>query len=211
MINLALVEDEAFYRNGLKAFFEKSEDYQLIMAVDSAEKFLKYYNESMDIDILLLDVQLPGASGLDLAKTMNRRAPDIEMVMLTIESDEETIFNALTVGVNHYLLKLSSFEEIDEKLKSIQGGCAALDPRVAKKIVQYFSPKKNVTADHNLVKKELQIVLFIVDGLSYNDIAKKMGMTVDGIRYYIKRIYKKLQVNSRSEVIQQYLKGNLID
>jgi len=208
MIKVAIIEDNHDLRNRLKEFMGKSESMECISAVDSIEKFMKYYTSDRKPDIILTDIGLPGISGIEGIPHLRKLDASIEVIMLTVYQDPDKIFKAICAGATGYLLKDLSFGELETQLVSIrEKGGSILSPQVARRVLDYFQPSSgNVqTKKDKLSDKEQKIVVFLVDGLSYQKIADHMGMSIDGIRYHIKNIYKKLQVTSKAEVIKKYL------
>ncbi len=208
MIKVAIIEDNHDLRDRLRDFMGKSKALECISAVDSIEKFMKYYTAERKPDIILTDIGLPGISGIEGIPHLRKLDTSMEVIMLTVYQDPDKIFKAICAGATGYLLKDLSFDELETQLVSIrEKGGSILSPQVARRVLDYFQPSSgNVqTEKDKLSDKEQKIVVFLVDGLSYQKIADHMGMSIDGIRYHIKNIYKKLQVTSKAEVIKKYL------
>ncbi len=208
MIKVAIIEDNHDLRDRLRDFMGKSKALECISAVDSIEKFMKYYTAERKPDIILTDIGLPGISGIEGIPHLRKLDTSMEVIMLTVYQDPDKIFKAICAGATGYLLKDLSFDELETQLVSIrEKGGSILSPQVARRVLDYFQPASgNVQTEKNkLSDKEQKIVVFLVDGLSYQKIADHMGMSIDGIRYHIKNIYKKLQVTSKAEVIKKYL------
>jgi len=208
MIKVAIIEDNHDLRDRLRDFMDKSNALECISAVDSIEKFMKYYTPEIKPDIILTDIGLPGISGIEGIPHLRKLDSTIEVIMLTVYQDPDKIFKAICAGATGYLLKDLSFDELESQLVSIRDkGGSILSPQVARRILDYFQPSSgNIQVEKdNLSDKEQKIVVFLVDGLSYQKIANHMSMSLDGIRYHIKNIYKKLHVTSKAEVIKKYL------
>ena len=211
MLKLAIVEDEKDYRESFKEYFTKqSEDFQCVFAVDSVEKFHKYYNESLEIDIVLLDVKLPGVSGVKAIAPILKLKEGMEIIMLTGINDSDTIFQAITSGASGYLLKNLTFSEVEKELQNTLNNGAAISPEIARKIIKYFQPAPMLSlsypSERKLNGKEMQIVQLLVDGKTYTQIAPLLGLSVNGIKYHVKSIYRKLQIKSKGELIKTFLK-----
>ena len=209
MIKVNIIEDNNDLRERLKEMMAKSKMLDCILAVDSIERFMKYAPRNQTPDIILTDIGLQGISGIEGIPHLRKRYPEAEVIMLTVHNDPDKIFKAICAGATGYLLKDHSFEELERQLVSIkQKGGSALSPQVARRVLDYFQPNKKrtpTTQEANLSAKEQQIVIFLVDGLSYQRIAELLGISIDGVRYHIKNIYKKLQVKSKAEVIKKFL------
>ena len=159
------------------------------------------------MDILLLDIQLPGKSGLEALPIIKSKLPDVCIVMLTVFSDDETVFQALRLGAEGYIEKDFTKHEFRRLLLSVMSGGAPLSPGVAKKIVTYFHPPLalfNLPKKNGLSKKEKLILDNLVQGLSYKEIAKTQHISINTVRHHVKNIYKKLQVNSRAKIMEKY-------
>lgn len=212
MLKLAIIEDNDQYRELLKDYFaQNSLKIECVYAVDSVEKFFKYYSKNLELDIILVDIQLKGVDGIKGVNQLRRTLKDsIEFIMLTSFDDSNKIFQALTAGATGYLLKNMTFEEIEEELlKTVENG-AAMSPQIARRIIKYFNPSKSVletSFDDALNEKEIQICKLVVDGKTYEEIAPILGLTINGLKYHVKSIYKKLQIKSKSEIIKRYYKN----
>ena len=211
MINIAVIEDELELRQVYSEFFAQSEQFDCVLAVDTVEKFLKFHRDFLEIKVILLDVNIYGVSSIPMIPLIKQREPDAEIILYTVVDDYDSIFQAICLGATGYLLKDISLEGLEQGLKDImrQNG-ALLSPVIAKKIMSYFS-KKNTPApspdseNNQLNDKEYKITTLLIDGHEYEKIASFMDLSVDGVRYYIKSIYKKLQVNSRKELVKKFV------
>jgi len=211
MLTVGLIEDNNEYREELKNYFSKESDLiSCPFAVDSVDKFLKYYSLEMGLDILLLDIQLAGVDGIKgLPKIRKKYGEQFEIIMLTSFEDPQLIFQSLMAGATGYLLKSMTFNEIELELIKVSKNGVAMAPQVARRIIRYFnpSPKKILGVEQpKLNDKELQICQLVVDGKTYEEIAPMLGLTINGLKYHVKSIYKKLRVRSKSGLIRRFLK-----
>ena len=212
MLNLAIVEDDREYRDSFKEYFsKKSEHFQCVFSVESVEKFHKYYNDNLEIDIVLLDVKLPGMNGVKAIPSINRLRDELEIIMLTGIEDTDIIFQAITSGASGYLLKNLTFAEVEKELLNTLENGAAISPEIARKIIKHFQPSKqmsfNSPSKEKMNAKELQIIQLLVDGRKHSEIATMLGLSINGIKYHVKNIYRKLQVKSKSELIKSFFKN----
>lgn len=207
MIYIAIIEDDALVRNNLAAFFEQQEEIQCVMAVSSAELFLQESAKTPRLDIVLSDIGLPGVDGIVAIPLIKKRFPEVAIVMLSVYADSERIFKALCAGAVGYLQKDTPLEDVLDALKIIDKGGSIMSPAIARKVVEYFAPKR--TYNELLTAKEQQVIAAMVDGLSYKMIADRLGISLETVRQHIKNIYRKLQVNSKSEVITRSLRGEI--
>ncbi|MCA0236890.1 MAG: response regulator transcription factor [Bacteroidetes bacterium] len=210
MFNIAIIEDDPMLREELTDFFKKSKQIYCALVVDTIEKFQHFYRPFMQIDIVLLDINLPGLSGLEGIGVVRNLLPDAEIIMHTVVNDHDTIFKCICAGATGYLLKNGDLPELESTLLSIKenDGCA-LTPSVARRIISYFQPKSRQKNDLLLSEQELKVIRFLVDGLSYQEVSDALNISINGVRYHIKNIYKKLHVKSKSALLRRYWEGGL--
>ncbi|MGM0546066.1 MAG: response regulator [Bacteroidota bacterium] len=207
---VGIVEDNKKIRDLIQRYLDMQEELSCPVAVDSVEEMMDYLKEHPQPDVILMDIQLPGMSGIKGMSLIKEKYDGIDIIMLTVYHDSHKIFNALRAGASGYLLKHTSLPEIkDSILKLIEGG-APMSPQIARKVIKHFqenAPKKNTDSD--LTPREHDIVNGLVDGLSYKMIADRYDISIDTVRAHIRNIYKKLHVNSKAEVIAKSLKGEI--
>lgn len=207
---IAIVEDKVSIREMYRAFLDAQEQFNCKSAFDTVEELLDNMRHGFRPDVILMDIDLPGMSGIDGMKLIKRQYPDTEIMMLTIYHDSHKIFDSLCAGASGYLLKHSTPDELKEAVDLLLKGGAPMSPQIARKVITHFSsPKVNPDPDHNLTSRELEIIQGLVDGLSYKLIADRMDISIDTVRAHIRNIYKKLHVNSKAEVIAKSLRGEI--
>jgi DNA-binding NarL/FixJ family response regulator len=206
-IKLGIVEDEPLVLENLTIFFEHQPDIEVVLTANSVEDFLEKV-EGTSLDVLLLDIGLPGMSGLEAIRIIKNFNPAPDVLMLTSFDDSDKVFKALCAGADAYLLKRTPLQSIREAIITVHKGGSYMSPSIARKVINYFAPK-NTSKDELLTSRQLQIVEGLVDGLSYKMIADKYLISVETVRDHIKKIYKKLHVNSKAEVIKKRLSGEI--
>lgn len=207
MINIAIIEDDSLVRHTLTALFEQQDNMLCMLAVQSAELFLKKATEIPCPDIVLSDIGLPGMDGIEAIQPIKRQFPEAAIIMLSVYTDNDRIFKALCAGAVGYLEKDTPLKDIVDAIEVIHKGGSVMSPAIARKVVEYFAPRR--TYKEPLTAKEQQVIAAMVDGLSYKMIAARLGVTLETIRQHIKNIYRKLQVNSKGEVIVKSLRGEI--
>lgn len=207
---VGIVEDNKKIRDLIQRYLDTQEELKCPVAVDTVEEMLEYLEEHQKPRVILMDIQLPGMSGIKGMGVIKDKYPEIDIIMLTVYHDSHKIFNALRAGASGYLLKHTSLPEIKESVIKLIDGGAPMSPQIARKVINYFqenAPKKNPESD--LTPREHDIVNGLVDGLSYKMIADRYDISIDTVRAHIRNIYKKLHVNSKAEVIAKSLKGEI--
>ncbi|MCB9306126.1 MAG: response regulator transcription factor [Lewinellaceae bacterium] len=210
-IHLAIVEDDPVIRESLESYLEAHPALQFTVVADSVEHFLAQVEKPLrtpQIDLLLLDIGLPGMSGIEGIRHIRQKLPEADIVMLTTFEEEDKIFKSLCSGACSYISKRTPLATIQEAIFTIHRGGSFMSPSIARKVVQYFMPKERKETDI-LSPRQQQIVQGLVDGLSYKLIADKLSISIDTVRDHIKHIYRALEVNSKAEVIRKALEGEI--
>ena len=209
MIKIAIVEDDSTIREAIKDFLDSKENLSCNMAYESVESLLSVLNKENKPDVILMDIGLPGMSGISGIKLIKERFPDINTIMLTVYHDTHKIFQSLCAGASGYLLKNSPFSEIKKAIEIVNSGGSTMSPQIARKVIEHFQTGEKIPVESNLTDKEKEIVSCLVDGLSYKMIATEENISIETVRSHIKNIYKKLQVHSKAEVIKKSLTGEI--
>lgn len=204
---LAIVEDIEDIRVTLADYFRQQQEIASVLAVDSMEAFFDALSEGYQPAVVLSDIGLPGINGIDGIKHIKEGYPDTDIIMLTVFNNSERIFKSICAGATGYALKDTPLPELKKAILDVHAGGSYMTPSIARKVMEHFMPKKS--GDDLLTGKEKQIVIAMTEGLSYKLIADRLSLSIDGVRFHIKNIYRKLQVNSKAEVIGKYHKGEL--
>lgn len=210
MAVIGIVEDNKKIRDLIQRYLDMQKDMECPVAVDSVEEMLEHLEEHQKPNVILMDIQLPGMSGIKGMEIIKSKYPEVEIIMLTVYHDSHKIFDSLKAGASGYLLKHTSLPEIKESIENLLKGGAPMSPQIARKVISHFNeeaPKKN--EDSMLTNREQDIVNGLVDGLSYKLIADRYDISIDTVRAHIRNIYKKLHVNSKAEVIAKSLRGEI--
>ncbi|MFK7773441.1 MAG: response regulator [Saprospiraceae bacterium] len=207
MIKVGIIEDDSFVRNELVKIIKMSSKLEYILSSESAENFLKYFPD--ELDIVLLDIELPGMTGIEALPKIRTKNGAVEVVMLTAFRDSDRIFKALRAGASGYMLKDNSLDKIEQTLIDLKEGVPALSPDIARRMITFFNQKRTTVKDIQLTEKEGEVLKYLIDGLSYKMIANEMDNSINSVRYHVKNIYKKLHINSRPELVKLYLDGKI--
>ncbi|MEL6123087.1 MAG: response regulator transcription factor [Bacteroidota bacterium] len=200
-ISIAIIEDEAIVRRSIVSFFEAIEGYQISYQADSVEAFLETVESSSAVDIILLDINLPGICGIQGLPKIKSECPTAKVIILTTFEDPEHIFEALQRGAISYILKRSPIWEIKSTIDTVHAGGAYMSPSVASLVIRSFDRTKDQDDFEQLSPRQKEVLDGIVDGLSYKKIAKRLSISEHTTNDHVKAIYKRLHVNSKSEAI----------
>ncbi|RZL66613.1 MAG: response regulator transcription factor [Pedobacter sp.] len=206
-ITVLIFEDNQNLRFSIETMLEWNADFKLLKAMPDAntvEETLKNYQP----DVILMDIDIPGTNGINALKKIRATNQTVNVIMLTVFDDETNIFDAICAGANGYILK-KNFDQIPAAIMDVMAGGAPMTSSIAKKVLS-FIPKKHEDRKQTLellTARETEILEHVVKGFSYKMIASELDISVETIRSHIKKIYKKLQVNSATEAIYKYNQG----
>ena len=209
MINVAIIEDDQVIRDGIKEYLNNQTDIVCGTAKETVESFLAVLNDENIPDVILMDIGLPGMSGISGIKIIKEKYPGINILMFTVYYDSNKIFQSLCAGASGYLLKNIPFSEIKSAIEIVQSGGSFMSPQIARKVIDHFQKGRKKAVKSPLTKKEQEVVLGLVDGLSYKMIAEKGFISLETVRTHIKNIYKKLHVHCKADVIRKSLSGEI--
>lgn len=202
---LALVEDDPSLRETLSEIVAPSPDWVVTAVYSSAEEALAAIPLNPP-EILLMDIQLPGLSGIECVARLKELCPEIQILMVTVYDNNDRIFEALAAGAAGYLLKRDAPEKLLEALQDLLAGGSPMSSAIARKVVQHFQKAPNPKVmDHDLTPRELQILEELVKGSLYKEIASELKIGVETVRTHLRNIYAKLQVRTRTEAVVKYL------
>ena len=207
MIRLAIIEDNALYRAALKTYISSIKEIQIVYLESSVEGLLS--NLALKPDVVIMDIDLGKESGIEGVQKIRQVFPDAGIFMLTVFEDDEKIFQSIKAGALGYLLKKDPPGKIVDAIQNIYKGESVMNGQIARKVLNYFSNPKTATPDfetYNLTKREKEILLLLMDGLSYKEIATKCFISIDTINSHIRKVYTKLNVHSRSEIAAKFRK-----
>ncbi len=201
---VVVVEDDFRLQQHLIKMLENPPDIECLYAVSSAEEAL----ERVPVyppDVVLMDINLPGKSGIDCIHDIKKRVPQLEIVMLTAYEEEDNIFRALKEGASGYLLKSSTPDDIFSAIRDVFSGGAPFSSHIARKVAQYFRQEKQIEDDNGkLSARERDVLELLASGYIYKEVADKLDITLETVRTYVKRICLKLHVRSKVEAIIKY-------
>ncbi|MEX0722050.1 MAG: response regulator transcription factor [Balneolaceae bacterium] len=208
MIKVGIIEDNKYMREGWQTFIDYEKDLCVLGSFGSCEDAFESV-EINKINLLIMDIGLPGMSGIEGVKYVREHHPDIHVIMATVFDDDEYIFEALKAGAVGYMMKKMTPDELVAAIRDAHDGGSPITPNIARKVINTFHAAGILTDELN--ERELQILQELATGRSYAAIGKKIFLSVDGVRHHIRKIYKKLEVHSRSEAIAKGIAKKMID
>jgi len=203
-ISVAIVEDDPRTCAILSEWINASANFRCRSTYGDGESALKHLPVEQP-DIVLMDINLPRVNGVECVRRLHGQIPSMQFVMLTVYEDVEHIFAALSAGAVGYLLKRSSPEELIGALNYVITGGSPMTAVIARKVTQAFQPSPNLPAtENNLSNRECQVLDLVARGYFYKEIATELGITLNTVHTFIRRIYEKLHVRTRTEAIAKY-------
>lgn len=203
--DVAIVEDNAALANGLRKIVESASDFRCLGVWTSAEEALKKI-DAFRPQVVLMDINLPGMSGIEATARIKQHLPEIQVIMVTVYRDHDQIFAALKAGASGYLLKRSTPEEVRQAIRDVRSGGAPMSAEIARRVVEAFhQPVKSAAADEvKLSKRETEILELLTKGLANKEIADRLDISVETVRVHLRRVYEKLHVHSRTEAAMKF-------
>jgi DNA-binding NarL/FixJ family response regulator len=209
-IGVAIVEDQQEIREGLRFLIDHTPTYRCTGAFDSMEAAFPPLSANPP-DIVLMDLGLPGISGLEGIRRLKQRFPQIHLVALTVYEDDDRIFEALCAGASGYLLKKTPPARLIECLQEVAAGGAPMSPEVATRVIALFREfRPSSQAEHRLTPHEVRLLGLLAEGHNYKTAAVVLGSSVNTVAFHMKHIYAKLQVHSKSEAVAKALRDRIV-
>jgi DNA-binding NarL/FixJ family response regulator len=210
LIIVAIIEDLREVREGLTALVNGTPGFRCSGGYRTVEDALRAMGRERP-DVVLVDLGLPGLSGIEGIRILKERYPETLTVVLTVYDDEDEIFNALCAGASGYLLKNTPPARLLECLQEVVGGGAPMSPEVARRVVKLFREiRPPARASHNLTPQETELLKLLVEGHNYKTAAAELGITTNTVSFHLRNIYAKLQVHSKSEAVAKALRDHLV-
>jgi DNA-binding NarL/FixJ family response regulator len=209
-IGVWIVEDDAMFRDGIKKLIDRTPGFFCARTFSNCEDLLALLEAEDAPRILLMDLGLPGMSGLEGMRKVRELSPSTNILVLTIHDDDEKVFEAICAGASGYLLKSSSGKEIVNALSQLIQGGAPMNAQVARRVLALFARLAGPKGENDLTQREKEVLHLLVDGLSKRQIADKLVVSFYTVETHIKNIYEKLHVHTRSGVVARALRERLI-
>jgi DNA-binding NarL/FixJ family response regulator len=205
-ITVSIVEDNDQLRGTLARVISRAEGFECLGQHPSAEAALEALPKEKP-NVVLMDINLPGMNGVECVRQLKPMLPDTQVLMLTVYEDTENIFNALAAGASGYLLKRTTSKELLEAIRDVQRGGSPMTTHIARKVVlSFLRPPGSSQPTEDLSPREKEVLDCLAQGFLYKEIADKLGISYETVHTYIRRIYEKLQVRTRTEAVAKFLR-----
>ncbi|MEI6390424.1 MAG: response regulator transcription factor [Verrucomicrobiota bacterium] len=206
-IKVAIVDDDDGIRASIATLIRRAPALRLVGDYEDAETALKEI-PLRPPDVVLMDINLPGINGVECVRQLKSNLPAVQFMMLTVYEDNDSLFNSLKAGASGYLLKRTASARLLEAIRDVHGGGSPMTPQLARRVVQYFSkPAKGASPIAQLTPGERDFLDQLAKGYAYKEIADRMTISIDTVRSYVRTVYEKLHVHSRTEAVVKYLQG----
>ena len=210
MIKVILYEDNPQLREGLSMLINGTDGFEVLASFKNCNTVVEEV-EALSPDVVLMDIDMPGTNGLEGLRLIRERSLSVKILMLTVFDDNKSVFEAIKMGANGYILKKTPPAKLLEYIQEANSGGAPITSSIAAQVLKMFSEFSTPTnADYHLSEREQQVLQFLVNGYSYKMIATEMFISIDTVRSHIKKIYEKLHVNSKSEAVAKAFKDRLV-
>ena len=211
MIKLLIYEDNPQFREGLTMLINGTIGFEVLAAFKNCNHVVDEV-EAFKPDVVLMDIDMPGTNGLQGLKLIREQNTEVKVLMLTVFDDNKNVFEALKAGANGYILKKTQPAKLLEYIQDAQTGGAPMTSSIATQVLKMFSEVHSKTPGENydLSDREKEVLQLLVNGYSYKMIAAEMFISIDTVRSHIKKIYEKLQVNSKSEAVAKAFRNRIV-
>ncbi len=217
-LKVAIVEDHDIFRKRMVELLGFYEELETVLIADSAESFftkLERFSSEEIPEVVMMDIELPGISGIEATFQLKQNMPEVDVVMFTVFEDDERIFESINVGASGYLLKDTAIDDVVRSIKEIKAGGSPISPSIARKVLELVkTPRGQLKSTiqekpFNLTGAELKILEQVVQGKSNNQIAEDVFLSPWTVKTHIKNIYKKMHVNSRAAAVRLAIQRNI--
>ena len=207
-IKVAIVDDDEGIRTSLAALIRRAPNFKLAGDYANAETALKEIPRHPP-DVVLMDINLPGMKGVECVRQLKAALPGVQFLMLTVYEDSDSLFNSLKAGASGYLLKRTASARLLEAIRDVHAGGSPMTPQLARRVVQFFSKPADRASSSlaRLTPGEKEFLDQLANGYAYKEIADRMKISIDTVRSYVRTVYEKLHVHSRTEAVVKYLRG----
>jgi two-component system NarL family response regulator len=215
-IRVLIADDHAVFRRGLDMVLASEPDITVIAEADDGGRAVELAVE-LAPDLVLMDVRMPGLSGIDATRAIKEQLPEAKIVMLTISDEEDDLYEAIKAGANGYLLKEISIDEVADAVRSVHAGQSMLSPPMATKLLAEFAAmaqkdkQEQERSAPRLTKREMEVLTYVAKGLNNRDIARELFISENTVKNHVRNILEKLHLHSRMEAVVYAVREKLLE
>ncbi|SEW54201.1 response regulator transcription factor [Chitinophaga arvensicola] len=209
MINIGIIEDNHFLLSNYREFLEDFQECRVLFACKSIEEFMALPVIYPDLQVILLDITLPGISGIEGIREVKQLYPDTSVIVLSGHEEQQFIVDAIKNGASGYIIKSSRLSDIYQSIMDTVQNGAALSPRAAHLLITHLNRDPMAHIKEKLTRREYELVALLKEGYSYKEMAARLFVTVFTVNQHLKKVYAKLNVSTKSELISKILSNNL--
>lgn len=206
-IKVSIVDDDEGIRSSLASLIRRAPALKFIGDYANAEIALRQIPKNLP-DVVLMDINMPGMKGFECVRQLKAQLPKVQFLMLTVYEDSDSLFNSLKAGASGYLLKRTATKNLIEAIRDVHAGGSPLSPQLARRVVMFFNePADKRDGMANLTAGEREFLEQLAKGYAYKEIADRMHISIDTVRSYVRTVYEKLHVHSRTEAVVKFISG----
>lgn len=215
-IRVIVADDHALFRRGLEMVLESEPDIDVVAEANDGNEVVALAEQLMP-DLVLMDVRMPGRSGIEATQAIKEAVPHTKILMLTISDEEEDLYDAIKAGANGYLLKEISIEEVAGAIRSVHMGQSLISPSMASKLLSEFAAmarkdeEKQQMPAPRLTDREMEVLTLVAQGLNNRDIAKQLYISENTVKNHVRNILEKLHLHSRMEAVVYAVREKLLE
>jgi len=210
---IAIFDDNKNIRNSIVLLLETEPSFEVVGVYSDARNSVDKVLEC-NPDVVLMDIQMPGITGIDAVKLLKKELPQVQVLIQTIFEDDDNVFDSICAGASGYILKSHMNHTLIDAVKELQSGGSPMSPSIARRVIKMIQQgnqqKRSQSEDYNLTARELEVLTWIVNGLSYKMIGFELNISYETVRSHVKKIYEKLHVASLTEVVAKAINQNIV-
>jgi DNA-binding NarL/FixJ family response regulator len=209
MIRIAIIEDQREIREGLRELIDGTDDLRCSDAFSSVEEMLPKIGSDLP-QVVLVDIELPGKSGIEGIRLLKERYRALVLVVLTVFDDDRRIFEAICAGASGYLLKKTPAPTLVQSIRDAAAGGSPMSPEIAARVIALYRQTRPSAVTHDLTPHEVRVLKLLVEGHNYKTAAVELGVSVNTISFHMRHIYEKLHVHTKSEAVAKALRNQIV-
>lgn len=208
-LRIVIFEDNTDLRDSMSMILDAVDDFELTGSYSNAQRLVSRIEQSKP-DVILMDINMPGKSGIEATKEIRSHYPHIKVLMQTVFDEDDKVFASLCAGASGYILKNTTAEKMLQAIREVASGGVFFTPSIASKVMNDFQTRQSHSEFIMLTEREKEVLHYMVEGLQYKTIADKIFLSYEGVHSHVKKIYEKLHVNSKSEAVVKAIRNKLV-